>query len=224
MKLLSNISVMRSVLCIAVFVANSSVYAMDVTIETTDGTVLTGVLTGNVAIQAEFGQQEIPADRIAGIHGGHISSSGSGEWQPVFSLDGLFAAKGDESDKDGFVRVPETGGVIGTSNGRLGSLPIQNVTELEVEFFGAHFSGTPGSGFVRVEFLGDGGEVVASEYFDVANTINDWRIYKVRDKLQKYSSKVAVRGKTIADVRLFVNPGNWATVVRGLEIQALGSP
>ncbi|KPA18761.1 secreted protein [Candidatus Magnetomorum sp. HK-1] len=191
--------------------------ALEVDIQTDKGKTLSGTLSGVVHIETEFGSQKIPASMIVGIHGGKDSLSSS-TWMRIYALNGLFAAKGNESDKDGFVRVPNKGGVIDTKLGNIEGLPKNNVSEIKVIFHGAHFAGEIGSGYFKIEFLGKGNRRITGINFDIANMINDWRIYKLKEKLKKYEEKIKISKQTLSHIKLFAHPGNWAIVVRGLEI------
>jgi len=66
--------------------------------------------------------------------------------------------------------------------------------------------------------LGKGNRRITGINFDIANMINDWRIYKLKDKLKKYEKKIKISKQTLSNIKLFAHPGNWAIVVRGLEI------
>jgi hypothetical protein len=190
---------------------------MSVEILTLDGQTLTGTLSESVTIRAKFGQQVIPAAQIAGIRGGKEPGETA---HTIFTLDALFAATGEDREKDGFVKVDQFGGPISSGTPASNILPIKNVTKVEVDFYGAHFAGDEGSGYLKVEFLDQQGKRVGVTQVSIANTINDWRSYTRKDKLQHYQETVAIGGQTIAAVKLFAHPGNWAIVVRELKVNA----
>ncbi len=202
------------------FVLCGTAHALDVEVQINDGKTISGTLSEFVNIETEFGSQKIPSSMIEGIHGGKESPRSAKTWESIYTLDGLFAAKGNESDKDGFFKVPENGGVINTGIGIIGRLPKNDVSEIKIEFYGAHFAGSKGSGYLKIEFFDRGNKRITGTNFDIYNMINDWRIYKLKDHLKKYEKIISLRKQTVAQIKLIAHPGNWAIVVRSLEIKA----
>jgi len=194
---------------------------IEIELKTTNGKTISGLLVDTVSIKTEFGIQKIPANKIKSIAGGEdIQNLSKIPWVNIYSLDALFAAKGNESDKDGYISVSGKGDVINSERAIKGKLPINNVSEIKIEFYGAHFSGVQGSGYLQLEIFDDNNTIIDRSRFDIEKTINDWKVYKLKSHLEEYKKVININNKNVSNVRLFVHPGNWAVVVRGLEIKA----
>ncbi|MGN7611299.1 hypothetical protein ACQZV8_04345 [Magnetococcales bacterium HHB-1] len=202
---------------------SGSAFAIDIKIELQNGKSVSGSLQA-VKLDPGF---EILASKIKALHVNQDGGSSNDSTVPVntvLSVDGIFAAKGNEADKDGFVPVSSYGGYI--PNDLLNSsLPVKGMSSVEIVFWGGHYADDYGTGFARFVFL-SGERIVKEARFDIANIVEDkegkmanWQIYRLQSSLKKYHKIIRFREmQDISDVKIFVHPGNWAVVIRDLKI------
>lgn len=200
--------------------------AIDVELTTNTGNIIQGVLSGVVVIEGKYGTQKIPTSEISKI----VMTNKNIEHQHesvVLLINSIFAAKGNEDDKDGFYRVDDTGSFLPENVTKSQKLPASGISEIQIQFWGGNYANTYGVGYVNFEFYDDTQEKakITSARLDIDNIIKDpngklpnWAIYKSKEYLKQYNKIIKVENVNLSRVKVFVNPGDWAVVMRDIEI------
>lgn len=124
------------------------------------------------------------------------------------------ASAGQESDKSP-TYVSHSGGYVLDKK-------LSNCTAdiVNIEFLGAHYAQDYGLGKLTVEIYDEKSRKFESTSFSIGEQINDWRDVNNKNKMKPFHEIVEIdKSKKISNIKVYIVPGNWATVIHDLKIK-----